>query len=126
MGCRWFRVAIAVLLAGAVLLGSAACPSLVRAAEVRGLSAIEVEQRLADVPEWTIVDEKLHREFQFANFIEAFGWMSSAALIAESVGHHPEWCNVYNRVAVDLTTHDAGGLSELDFELARRMDKLAG
>ena len=72
-------------------------------------------------------DEKrdaIRKEFRFRNFAEAFGWMTSAALIAEKMNHHPEWSNVYNRVSVLLTTHDAGGLTELDIRLARRMDGL--
>jgi len=73
---------------------------------------------------WTIADGSLHKVFAFADFVTAFGFMSSAALIAESMNHHPEWCNVYSKVTVDLSTHDAGGLTELDFELARRMDAL--
>ncbi len=67
----------------------------------------------------------LHREYRFPDFVAAFGFMTSAALAAESINHHPEWKNVYNRVVVDLTTHDAGGITEKDLELARRMDALA-
>jgi 4a-hydroxytetrahydrobiopterin dehydratase len=58
--------------------------------------------------------------------VEAFGFMTSAALEAERMNHHPEWFNVYNRVVVDLTTHDAGGITDLDFQLAARMEELAG
>ncbi|MEL6318044.1 MAG: 4a-hydroxytetrahydrobiopterin dehydratase [Pseudomonadota bacterium] len=65
------------------------------------------------------------KEFRFNNFVEAFGWMSRAAIHAEKLGHHPEWTNVYNRVSVTLTTHDVGGLSALDLELARRLDALS-
>lgn len=95
------------------------------AAEVGALSSVEIQQQLAELPDWTIEDRKLHREFEFDSFIETFGWMSSVAIAAEALGHHPEWCNVYNRVSVDLTTHDVGGISNLDFELAKRMDDLA-
>ena len=73
---------------------------------------------------WALAEDKLHKVFGFSDFVTAFGFMSSTALIAEAMNHHPEWCNVYNRVTVDLSTHDAGGLTELDFELARRMDAL--
>lgn len=73
---------------------------------------------------WTLKNNKLHREFQFKTFVEAFGFMSSVALVAESLGHHPEWFNVYNRVTVDLTTHDVGGISNLDIELAKKMNEL--
>jgi 4a-hydroxytetrahydrobiopterin dehydratase len=75
---------------------------------------------------WAVVAGKLHKEFQFADFIEAFGFMTRAALVAQSMDHHPEWFNVYKTVRVDLATHDAGGITELDFALARRMDTLAG
>lgn len=85
----------------------------------------EVAQRLLALPEWKLEGAKLHKEFHFANFSEAFGFMARSALVAESMNHHPEWFNVYNRVEVHLTTHDAGGISELDFELAREMDRIA-
>ncbi len=90
------------------------------------LSEAEIQAKLANLPGWSLQDGKLHRQFQFRSFVEAFGWMSSVALVAESMGHHPEWTNVYNRVRVDLTTHDAGGITELDFTLAQRMNELAG
>ncbi|MFS8886438.1 4a-hydroxytetrahydrobiopterin dehydratase [Synechococcus sp. H70.2] len=90
------------------------------------LSEAEIQARLENLPGWSLRDGKLHRQFQFRSFVEAFGWMSSVALVAESMGHHPEWSNVYNRVRVDLTTHDAGGITELDFILAQRMNELAG
>ncbi|MBK5931661.1 4a-hydroxytetrahydrobiopterin dehydratase [Halochromatium salexigens] len=78
----------------------------------------------ADVP-WTIEGGKLHKTFQFRNFSEAFGFMTRAALEAESMDHHPEWFNVYKTVRVDLATHDVGGLTELDFELATRMEAIS-
>lgn len=90
------------------------------------LSEAEVQAKLENLPGWSLQDGKLHRQFQFRSFVEAFGWMSSVALVAESMGHHPEWSNVYNRVRVHLTTHDAGGITELDFTLAQRMNELAG
>ena len=90
------------------------------------LSPDEVAAGLAALPGWEVRAGKLHHEWRFTNFVEAFGFMASVALTAENLNHHPEWSNVYNRVVVDLTTHDAGGLTPLDFELARRMDKLAG
>jgi 4a-hydroxytetrahydrobiopterin dehydratase len=73
---------------------------------------------------WSVVDGKLHREFKFADFIAAWGFMSRVALIAQSLDHHPDWSNVYNTVRIDLDTHDAGGITEKDFELARRIDAL--
>jgi 4a-hydroxytetrahydrobiopterin dehydratase len=71
-----------------------------------------------------VVGSKLHRDFRFASFVEAFGFMTQVALIAERLGHHPEWTNVYNRVAIDLSTHDRGGITELDREFARRVNAL--
>ena len=77
---------------------------------------------------WEMVEgrDAIHKTFVFANFIEAFGFMSRAALWAEKLNHHPEWSNVYKTVEVTLTTHDTGGLSELDGKLASKMDALAG
>jgi 4a-hydroxytetrahydrobiopterin dehydratase len=85
----------------------------------------DLEKALTELPNWSIEGQKLHRQFQFPSFVEAFGFMSSVALVAESMGHHPEWFNVYNRVTVDLTTHDAGGITALDLDLAKRMNQLA-
>lgn len=90
------------------------------------MSAAEIEAALRNLPKWQVVDGKLHREYQFADFVQAFGFMTRAALVAEKLDHHPEWFNVYRTVRVHLTTHDAGGISERDFELARRMESLAG
>jgi 4a-hydroxytetrahydrobiopterin dehydratase len=75
---------------------------------------------------WTVVDGKLHKEFQFRDFSDAFGFMARSALAAEAMDHHPEWFNVYRTVRVDLATHDAGGITELDFALAGRMESVAG
>lgn len=85
----------------------------------------EQQRRLADLDGWTIEDGGLSQTFTFADFASAFGFMASAAIVAEKMNHHPEWSNVYNRVTVRLTTHDVGGISELDFELAARMSALA-
>ncbi|MGK7906810.1 MAG: 4a-hydroxytetrahydrobiopterin dehydratase [Synechococcus sp.] len=89
------------------------------------LEASDIQSALEQLSLWTIENGKLHKEYRFSSFIEAFGWMSSVALVAESMGHHPEWFNVYSKVVVDLTTHDVGGISNLDFELASKMDELA-
>ena len=89
------------------------------------LSEQQIVAALADLSAWTLADGKLHRDFKFPDFITAFGFMTQAAFIAETLNHHPEWFNVYGRVSVDLTTHDAGGLTELDVELATRMDAIA-
>ena len=85
----------------------------------------QVSAALTGLPAWKLEAGKLHREFKFAGFVEAFGFMSSVALVAESMDHHPEWFNVYNRVVIDLRTHDCDGISERDFKLARRIDSLA-
>jgi 4a-hydroxytetrahydrobiopterin dehydratase len=78
------------------------------------------------IPEWVVEGDKLFREFKFADFNEAFGFMARAALIAEQMDHHPEWFNVYSTVRVHLTTHDASGITELDTVLASAMDRIAG
>ncbi len=90
------------------------------------LTESELSDALADLSGWVIEAGKLHREYTFPSFVEAFAFMASVALVAERLNHHPEWWNVYNRVVVDLTTHDAGGLTSLDTALARRMNELAG
>ena len=92
----------------------------------RKLADGEVADALRELTGWSLQAGKLHREFRFADFSEAFGFMTRGALAAESMNHHPEWFNVWNRVVVDLQTHDAGGLTELDFELARRLSAFAG
>jgi 4a-hydroxytetrahydrobiopterin dehydratase len=88
------------------------------------LTADQMAALPENLPQWCVVEGKLHRELRFANFVEAFGFMSRVALVAEAMGHHPEWRNVWNRVVIDLTTHDTGGLSTLDVELAWRIDQL--
>jgi 4a-hydroxytetrahydrobiopterin dehydratase len=90
------------------------------------LSAEELSRALEALPGWSLAAGKLHREFRFPDFVRAFSFMSAAALIAESRDHHPEWFNVYGRVVVDLTTHDAGGVTQSDVDLARAMNELAG
>ena len=90
------------------------------------LSPEQIDALPQTLQQWSVVNGKLHRELRFADFNEAFGFMSRVALIAETLGHHPEWFNVWNKVVIDLTTHDAGGLSTLDLELARRIDALLG
>jgi len=88
------------------------------------LSDEQIVRRMENMTDWALTGGKLHREFRFEGFVHAFGFMSSLALVAERMDHHPEWSNVYNRVTVELQTHDAGGLTEMDFELARETDKL--
>lgn len=81
-----------------------------------------INQQLDKDQLWSVVDSKLTKTFKFKSFIRAFGWMSQMAIWAEKLNHHPEWFNVYNKVDVQLTTHDAGGISELDFKLAEKME----
>ncbi len=90
------------------------------------LTESEIKNQLAELPGWSLKDGKLHKTFQFKSFVEAFGFMAKVALAAEAMNHHPEWYNVYNRVTVDLTTHDLGGISTFDVELAGKMDGFAG
>ena len=85
----------------------------------------EINEKLKLLPGWTRTGGKLHRDYQFRDFIEAFGFLTSAAIVVQSLDHHPEWFNVYNKVSVDLVTHDAGGITAMDFELAGRLEELA-
>ena len=89
------------------------------------LSDSDVQTALGSLPEWRLVNGKLHREYKFADFIHAFGFMTTAALAIEKRNHHPEWSNVYNRVTVDLTTHDSGGITSKDIDLAKLLDQTA-
>ena len=90
------------------------------------LTGDELAVAVDELDGWEVVDGKLHKEFRFGDFGCAFGFMAAAATSAERLDHHPEWSNVYNRVVVDLVTHDVGGITELDVRLAARMDSLAG
>lgn len=87
-----------------------------------------IDEHLAAVKGWTLAEDgkSISKTFKFGSFVEAFGFMAQSALSAEKLNHHPEWFNVYSRVDVTLNTHDAGGLTELDFKLAKAMDKAAG
>lgn len=88
------------------------------------LSPGEIAERLESLPGWTISANALRRDFVFADFPEAFGFMTRVALAAEKLDHHPDWSNAWNRVTVALSTHDAGGITELDFQLAAVMHRL--
>jgi 4a-hydroxytetrahydrobiopterin dehydratase len=83
-----------------------------------------LEKALHELPNWQILEQKLYRQCRFANFVEAFGFMSEVALVAEAMNHHPEWSNVYNWVDIHLTSHDAGGITRRDTELAAKIDLL--
>jgi 4a-hydroxytetrahydrobiopterin dehydratase len=89
------------------------------------LTPAEIESALRGLPGWQVVDGKLHREYRFQSFVEAFGFMASVALVAERMDHHPEWFNVYHTVKIDLVTHDLGGIGPSDVKLAQRMEALA-
>jgi 4a-hydroxytetrahydrobiopterin dehydratase len=89
------------------------------------LSDDEIRKELANLPGWSVINGKLHKEFTFKDFIEAFGFMTTAALHIEKMNHHPEWFNVYNKIKVDLVTHDAGGITQNDINLARTLNSLS-
>ena len=89
------------------------------------LSKAKIAIALSKLPEWKLKGGKLHREYKFADFIAAFGFMTGAALVAQGMDHHPEWFNVWSTVRVDLATHDAGGITAIDVTLAQSMDELA-
>ncbi|MGQ0795711.1 MAG: 4a-hydroxytetrahydrobiopterin dehydratase [Nitrosopumilaceae archaeon] len=88
------------------------------------LSDEQIKKELTNLPGWSTVNGKLHKDFVFKDFIQAFGFMSTAALHIEKMNHHPEWFNVYNKIKVDLTTHDAGGITQNDINLARILNSL--
>jgi len=88
------------------------------------LSSEKISEELKNLPGWSIKDEKLHRDFEFESFNQAFGFMTRAAMEIEKMNHHPEWFNVYNRLTVDLMTHDAGGITQNDVELAKILNLL--
>jgi 4a-hydroxytetrahydrobiopterin dehydratase len=88
------------------------------------LSETQIAERLSKLDGWSMVDGKLHRDFTFSDFVEAFGFMTRVALCAEAMNHHPEWFNVWSKVRIDLTTHDCGGISDRDFALAERIDRI--
>ena len=89
------------------------------------LSGPELKKAVSALTGWAVVAGKLHKEYKFADFIHAFGFMATAALAIEKKNHHPEWFNVYNRVTVDLTTHDAKGITTKDIDLAKLLDETA-
>ena len=89
------------------------------------LTDAQIATELATTPGWSRSGDALTRTFQFADFVTAFGFMASAALVAERMNHHPDWSNVYRTVNVTLSTHDAGGITSLDVELARAMSAIA-
>ena len=93
--------------------------------EYQKLSESEIKKEMSKLKGWEIVDGKLNRTFEFADFNEAFGFMTRVAMEVEKLNHHPEWFNVYNRVKIELVTHDVGGLSNFDFKLASIINRIA-
>ena len=88
----------------------------------RVLTSEEVADRLSDVPDWTLLDGRLHREFTFTDFAQAWAFMNRVAPLAEELDHHPNWTNVWNSVVIDITSHDSGGPTERCFALAKGID----
>ncbi len=89
------------------------------------LSEADLSRALGELPGWSLQDGKLHREYRFADFADAFGFIAIASSAIEKMDHHPEWSNVYSRVTIDLVTHDAGGVTRLDVDLARKLESIA-
>ena len=89
------------------------------------LTESQISEGLTKLSGWKVLNAKLHREYKFADFAHAFGFMATAAPLIEKNNHHPEWANVYNRVTVHLTTHDSGGITKNDVELAKLLESIA-
>ena len=89
------------------------------------LSDEQIRKEMTHLHGWSVLNGKLHKEFVFKSFIEAFGFMTTAALHIEKMNHHPEWFNVYNKIRIDLVTHDAGGITQNDIDLARTLNSLS-
>lgn len=90
------------------------------------LTSEEIAERLKKADGWILAGGKLHKEFASKDFVGAFGFMTRVALVAESMNHHPEWSNVWNKVVIDLNTHSVKGISNLDFDLAGKIDEIFG
>ncbi|MCS7026814.1 MAG: 4a-hydroxytetrahydrobiopterin dehydratase [Bryobacteraceae bacterium] len=89
------------------------------------LTDAEIAAALANLPGWELREGKLHREYRFPDFVHAFGFMATSAIAIEAMNHHPEWFNVWNQVHIDLTTHDSGGVTAKDVELATKLEAIA-
>ena len=94
--------------------------------DAQKLTDQEISAGLGKLTGWSLEQGKLHRSFEFKDFVHAFGFMTSVALVAEAMGHHPDWSNSWNKVHIDLVTHSAGGLTAFDFELAGRIQRIFG
>ena len=93
--------------------------------EYSKLSEKEIKEQVANLDDWKVVSGKINKTFEFEDFVQAFSFMTRVAMEAEKMNHHPEWFNVYNRVRIDLVTHDVGGISNYDIKLAKTIDRLA-
>jgi 4a-hydroxytetrahydrobiopterin dehydratase len=93
--------------------------------DYRKLPEKEIQQEVARLDGWKVVNGKINKSFEFDDFVQAFGFMTRVAMEAEKINHHPEWFNVYNRVRIDLVTHDVSGISNYDIKLAKTIDSLA-
>jgi 4a-hydroxytetrahydrobiopterin dehydratase len=89
------------------------------------LTDVELASALYSLDGWDVKDGKLHREYRFPDFVHAFGFMATSAIAIEAMNHHPEWFNVWNRVVIDLSTHDSGGITSKDIELATKLEGIA-
>jgi 4a-hydroxytetrahydrobiopterin dehydratase len=89
------------------------------------LAEEQIKKELTSLNGWSLVNGKLHKDFVFADFVEAFGFMTRAAILIEKMNHHPEWFNVYNKIKVDLVTHEPSGITQNDIDLARTLNSLA-
>ncbi|HEY8140699.1 MAG TPA: 4a-hydroxytetrahydrobiopterin dehydratase [Nitrososphaera sp.] len=93
--------------------------------EYQKLSEQDIQEQVAKLEGWKVIGGKVNKTFEFENFVQAFGFMTRVAMEAEKMNHHPEWFNVYNRVRIDLMTHDVGGISNYDIKLAKIIDRIA-
>jgi len=93
--------------------------------DYRRLSEKEIQQQVARLDGWKVVNGRVNKSFEFDDFVQAFGFMTRVAMEAEKMNHHPEWFNVYNQVKIDLVTHDVSGISNYDIMLAKTIDKIA-
>ena len=91
---------------------------------IMSLSDEQIKNELKSLSGWAVKNGKLHKDFVFSDFVEAFSFMTKVALHAEKMNHHPEWFNVYNRITIDLMTHDAGGITQNDVELAKFIESI--
>ena len=94
-------------------------------AKPKKLTQTEIAAALVKLPGWKVVKAKLHREYKFPDFIHAFGFMATCATAIQAMDHHPEWFNVYGTVKIDLSTHDAGGITQKDVDLAKLLESVA-